>query len=131
MHPTLEQVAETTEPNLLRQWFMDFKRHSTIIAAIAMNPNTPPDVLETIMHKHPYIVARNPNTPASALSQLARVGNLGVAWGVGWNPSTDVADLLWLLEHRVQVTLVVCGNPNLPYGMWAVDAGIILFRTMP
>lgn len=104
---------ESTPPALLEEFFTNGKWDYLA----AQNPNTPPEILETLS-KDPSdnirtMVAGNPSTPPSVLGGLARDISEAVRGAVAANPSTMGETIAWLSDDgRNYVLGKVASNPN-------------------
>ena len=86
---------------------------------VAMNPNTPADVLTELAKDSHWAVrvsvACNPNTPADVLTKLTKDSDCDVRRYAAGNPNTPVDVLTELAKDSDwYVRLSAAGNPNTP-----------------
>ena len=89
-----------------------------IVSSAISNPNLPAIFIEEIFKTYPnyhYYIALNPNTPPEILAELSLDNNEGVRKSVAQNPSTSVDVLRELSKNENEtVRCYVALNPNTP-----------------
>lgn len=129
--PTRLKLAEdeNTAPEVLEKITMEeFSREDgdlNIIAALAGNPSTPPELLSQMLYlntaKIRRALARNPSAPPDVLKTLAtdRAQNIRVA--VARNPNTPIALLIHLASRPDCAEAVAARKRILSQAPWSDD----------
>jgi hypothetical protein len=115
-----EAERSSTSPARLAELFAreTVRRDSAVVAALAANPSTPPEVLRRLAAGEAEVafrLAQNPATPPGLLTSLASRTEASVRSAVAANPRTPAATLVLLAgDGELAVRRVVARNAAVP-----------------